>query len=384
MRKTIAIAVALLCAAMLFASCAAARDSSTEPMYPQDGLSGLYSSYAGDDKDYYAPEAPPYPSPDYPGNESAVLGNEIVPIIAPNFDSNLAEKIIYVVTASIETLDFEQTIEKVYSLLSENSAFIERSEVSGRNYDQMQSGSPALRSAYFTIRVPKDRLNTMTSSLENLGNVLFLRSDAENITAQFSDTQSRLNSLRTQEERLLDMLSKAESIQNMLDIEERLAYTRYQIESLTAALRNWQNSVDYSTLSITIHEVWVYTEVVQEPEPELSYWEQIGDGLVKSAQSVANFFTTVFQWIAMNLPVIGVLVVIAIVIIIIVRRQIKRAAKRSVPKASANTYQYSPYNQSPPGMHYQQNMQAPIYPQPPTPPDPVSTHVPQDEEKAQE
>lgn len=374
MRRIILTAVALVCAVMLFASCAAASgsDSLGASIYQPGGYAGANNGYDTEDifePPAYAPEMKPFsPSP-----ESDQPGYDIVPIIAPEVDSGLAEKIIYVVNANIETLEFEQTVERVYSLLTENSAFIERSEISGTNYNHTYNGNPELRFAYFTIRVPKDRLNAMTSSLESLGNVLFLRSDAENITAQFSDTQSRLNSLRTQEERLLDMLSKAESVENMLDIEERLAYTRYQIESLTSALRNWQNSVDYSTLNIRIDEVWVYTEPVQEPEPELPYWEQIGDGIVKSAGSVADFFTSVFKWIAMNLPVIGILVVIAIVLIIIIRRVIKKAAKRDNPKPRATAYQYSPYNQPLPNMQYQQSVQTPPYQQPPAPPTPPAT-----------
>ena len=314
-------------------------------------------------------------------------GSGVVPITAFVVDDSLAEKIIYTVSADIETINFDETIEGVYVLLANNRGFIESSNIGGRNYAQSYHGWQTFRSAQFSLRVPKDRLNTVTASLKTLGNVISQRSDAENITARFTDTQSRLNSYKTQEERLLNMLSHCENVTDMMSIEEQLATVRYQIESLTSTLRNWQNQVDYSTVNLYINEVEVFTEI--EPEQQPTYWQQIGDGLKASAKSVGGFFADLFKGLVINLPVLAVLAVIAVIAILIVRRQIRRAQKRGKEKSQYPQYQYNqPKPQYPQYSQYPQNPQNQQYSQPTqeqqVPQDPQGTQVPQEPQAPQD
>jgi large-conductance mechanosensitive channel len=73
----------------------------------------------------------------------------------------------------------------------------------------------------------------------------------------------------------------------------------------------------------------VYTEIIEEePEPERSYWQQIGDGLKESAQSVARFFMDLLKWVIINLPVFAVLLVIAAVLFLIVKINLHRRKKK--------------------------------------------------------
>jgi hypothetical protein len=249
--------------------------------------------------------------------------------------SGLAEKIIYTVSADIETVGFDDTIRGVYQLLERNAAFIENSDISGRNHAQRFHGWQSYRTAYFTLRVPVGRLDAVTASLDNLGHVISLRSDAQNITAQFTDTEVRLDTLRVQEERLLDMLRRADEVSDMIALEERLSNVRFQIESITAVLRNWQTQVDYSTVNLFIFEVEEFTEII--PVQQRTYWQRVGDGLQRNIRGVGNFFTGLLSWFIVSLPVLVILALIAFIIILIVRRQIRRVRSRP-PRNYATPY----------------------------------------------
>jgi len=243
---------------------------------------------------------------------------------APETDG-FSEKIIYSINADIETTNFDETIAGVHELMATYNAFIENSRVSGIHYESKFYGWNTFRSAYFSLRVPKERLDAMTSSLDNLGNVTHINSNATNITSQFFDTQSRLNSLTIQEDRLLDMLSKAEDVPDLILIEERLSDVRYQVESLTTTLSNWQNQVDYSTLTLNIREVEQFSERV---EIHRSYWQQIGDGFMSTIRGVGNFFMNLFKWIIISAPVIIILAVIGVTALIIVKWKLRSIAKK--------------------------------------------------------
>ena len=277
------------------------------------------------------------------GNDGGGFGSGAgMPITAPVTDG-LAEKIIYSYYADIETLEFDETIENIYSLIAGHGAFIENSNVSGANYHSIQRGLVSYRYAHFQIRVPVEQLNAMTARLNTLGNITHQSSNATNITSQFVDTETRLNTLRVQEERLLAMLSKAEDIPDLITIESSIANVRYQIESLTSTLTNWQRQVDYSVLTLNINEVEEYQEVISL---DRTYWERMADGFMATMRGIGNLFTGLFMWIVVSAPVLVILAIIVVAIIVIIKRSTRKAQekRKAMPQSAARQYppQYAP------------------------------------------
>ncbi|MCL2047039.1 MAG: DUF4349 domain-containing protein [Oscillospiraceae bacterium] len=239
-----------------------------------------------------------------------------------NTSNDYSSKIIYTAIADVETIDFDEAITLVYELLRRNNGFIESSYVSGKDYSQSYYGYQTYRRAEFELRIPRDRFFQVTSNLSDLGNVTSLRTSADNITMLFFDSESRLSSLRIQEERLLSMLERAENVAEMLDIETSLMQVRYNIESLTSTLQNWQSQVDYSTLTIYLREVQTLT--VTEPVEERSYWEEIKEGFTNTIDGLERFFLALFKWVAIYSPVIAILIVILIIVILVSKKASKK------------------------------------------------------------
>jgi hypothetical protein len=258
-------------------------------------------------------------------------GSRTAAISAPA-RTDMAEHIIYTVFADIETLNFDESITLVDALMQRYGAFIENSSVSGVNHASRVHGWQNLRHAWFTIRVPVQNLNAMSSDLEELGNVIHTGQNATNITNQFIDTESRLNSLTIQEERLLDMLRAAADVPDLIAIEERLGDVRHQIESLTTTLNTWRNQIDFSTITLNIMEVEVFTE-----QPELTYWERIGDGFMNTIQGIGNFFSAVFMYTIIAAPVLIILAIIAVAILVIVRWKLKAIKQKKTQNQSTYT-----------------------------------------------
>ena len=234
---------------------------------------------------------------------------------------DMSEKIIYTSHAEIETIDFDGSLEKVYGLLDQYNAFIENSFITGNSYSTEFYGYQSYRVAEFTIRVPREHYSALTSSLNTLGNVLSINTSVDNITTQYIDTESRLETYRIEEDRLLAMLEKATTVDEMIAIEQRLSEVRYNIESLTSQLKNWDNKVNYSTVTIYINEVKELT--VQVPV-QRSYWQEIGDGLRSTLKGVGRFFKNLFKFIIVNFPVLIILAVIVAAVILIIRKATKK------------------------------------------------------------
>ena len=180
------------------------------------------------------------------------------------------EKIIYSADATVETTEFEQTLEKLQALVQQYGGFIESSSINGSNYYSQSRGYSNSRSAYYTIRIPSARFTELMGSLSTLGNVPYTHSYTENITSRYYDVQARLTAYQTQEQRLLEMMEKAETVSDIIVIEDRLTELRYQIENLQSSLNNWDRQVNYSTVNINVSEVTVFT-----PEAKLTYGQRL-------------------------------------------------------------------------------------------------------------
>ncbi|MCL2408128.1 MAG: DUF4349 domain-containing protein [Oscillospiraceae bacterium] len=355
MKKTIAILLTSLLAVTLLASCAANRtDSANEttmlslfevdaPAMAPAPDSAYFSFEDSFDEVMLQMEVAPgsFTGNSYDGAGfvgSAVPISESAPgsdgFGTPGSQSSLAERIIFTVWADIETLDFDQTIESVYALLAQYGGFIENSHVDGVTIARPHHWGPIHRTASFHLRIPVHRLEAATRDLSRIGNVTSTSRHSENITMQFTDTQSRLASLRTQEGRLLDMMERAYTVEDLILIEDRLSFVRSDIEWMTSRLQNWQNQVDYSTLSLFIREV----EILTEEDPDLTYWQQVRDGLSSTMRGIGRFFMNAFRWLVTNLPIIAIIAAVAVVVTIIVVRSIRRMIKkRKAKKAPQET-----------------------------------------------
>lgn len=125
--------------------------------------------------------------------ENAAAGGttESTGLIQGTETGNLAEKIIYTAYADLETTDLDQSIDTLNGLVEQYGAFLERSSVTGNNLLDIAAGYTYGRCADFTLRVPKERYSDFTAALDSVGNVVTLSSDAENITAQYSDVETQ-------------------------------------------------------------------------------------------------------------------------------------------------------------------------------------------------
>lgn len=243
-----------------------------------------------------------------------------------------ADKIIYSGSVTIEARKFDEAVAGLTKLVSDGGGFIENSSVSGASYDNTGE-QRGYRSAQYTIRIPAEKFSAVSNSLKTLGNVTQTETQAENITMQYTDVQSHLDALKTQEARLLELLAKAQSMEDILKIEDQLSNVRYQIESLTSQLKNWDNEVSYSTLTVTIDEVAYYSK---DGTNGTGYAKQLRESFVQSLYGVGRFFKAALKFLVGAVPVLVVLAGLAALVFWIVRKaKRKEAAKTPAPEKKA-------------------------------------------------
>jgi len=313
-KKALALLLALL---LIIGLCACGASSAT---ISEDTASGT-NAEAPEAEYQYETDT----TSDYGGIADADSSTEL-PGASDEDGTTTADKIIYSAYAEIETRDFETSVQGVYDLIDRYGGFLESSSVTGNDYYDTRSS----RSAYFVIRVPSDRFGEMTDSLTELGNVPYSSTSAENITTQYNDTQSKLDAYEIEYDRLLSMLEKAETVEDMLAIEDRLADVRYNIQSLSNTISGWDSLLSYSTVTLTLTEVVEYTE---EPVETETYWEEVSAAFSSTLKAVGRFFKGLFKAVVALAPVLVILAVVAVAVLLVIRKVRKgRKAKAAPPE----------------------------------------------------
>ena len=307
-------ALSLLLAALLVFALCACGSADTASSAPAASYDMAYTENA------YPAEAEEYGGFAVTGGTQLESGSGAAPEGSP-------EKLIYSASATVETTEFDGTIEKLSALVEQYGGFVESSSVNGSNYYTQSRGYSSTRCASYVIRVPSDKFSALMGSLSTLGNVPYSHTYTENITAQYYDTDARLTAYQTQEARLLEMMEAAKTVEDLIAIEEKLTELRYQIESLQSTLKNWDRQVAYSTLDLEVQEVIEYT-----PESRMSYGQELALALTNGLKRTGEFFKDLLLAIVGALPALVILaVVLAILIPVWKKRRKARKARKNPP-----------------------------------------------------
>ncbi|MGI4866018.1 MAG: DUF4349 domain-containing protein [Janthinobacterium lividum] len=105
-----------------------------------------------------------------------------------------------------------------------------------------------------TIRVPPANFQALLNGLAGLGTVEKKELSTSDVTAEHADVAARLQAKRAIEKQYTNLLSKAQKIKDILDIEEKLGEVREEIEATESRLKTLNSEVAYSTITLTLYQ----------------------------------------------------------------------------------------------------------------------------------
>ena len=165
-------------------------------------------------------------------------------------------------------------------------------------------------------------LDQFVSLVGENANVTSSSESTENVTLTYVSTQSRVEALEVEQDRLLELLENAETMEDLLTIEERLTDVRWELENYASQLRVLDNQVNYSTIHLSVWEVDEPTVIV-----ERTVWQKIGDGFSRNTKNVWNGLVDTFIWVLTVIPYLVPLALISGVVLLGFKLGKKKAKK---------------------------------------------------------
>lgn len=291
-------ACVLLLLASLLAGCGGARDQAVEDMdasagygYSEDGGEpglGLVS----EEMEYQQKTADTAASPEGGSGSSDRFRR---------YGDNV--KLVYTAQLNLQTTDYEKAEGDLTSLVESMGGYFEYTHVDRGGY---YSDGTRIYGNY-TVRIPADKYESFLASVGETCHVVSLDRSVSDIGMDYFDTETRLNTLRTKMERLTELLERAEAMSDIIELENSIANTQYEIDWHTSTLNRYDSLVGYSTVNISLEQVARLSGGVDDQE---GFFPSLLRSLKEGLGHFADSIETVALWIAYNLVSLAILAVL--------------------------------------------------------------------------
>lgn len=316
MKPILRLCCVLLCVLIACSGCAAKSSSRTADV----NFSVASDSFAsvGESSDGWYDASAPQIEPDIDSSETFTadagggLGGASGELSLPADE----RKVILSADVTLEAKNYDEALQTLLSSVSACGGYL----ASREDY------SYSARETVLSVRVPSERFDGFLGGLGEIANVVYLSQSSDDITESYVETESYLASLNTQQERLLQLMEQASSLEELLQIEDRLAEVRAQLQYYASLKNSYDSRVQYSTISLRLSEVRDYT--VNEP----TFGEQLLLTLKESGRSFVLFLQDLLFLLIHLLPY---LLILAVALPFAVRALRRRKARRQAARDSA-------------------------------------------------
>ncbi|TVZ55258.1 uncharacterized protein DUF4349 [Lutibacter sp. Hel_I_33_5] len=193
-------------------------------------------------------------------------------------DQGLSKKLIKNGYVAFETYDLAKTKETINDNVKTYKGYIS-SDNEHKSDDRISST--------INVRIPSESfdvfLSEISKGIERFDNKNI---NIRDVTEQFLDIESRLKNKKKLENKYLEILQKAKTVREILDVERELGKLRQDIESTEGRLKYLSNQVSFSTLNITFYKL---------EANQTSFGRKIKEGFKNGFNNLKSFFIGVIN-----------------------------------------------------------------------------------------
>lgn len=241
-----------------------------------------------------------------------IMLDESAPMLAGG-EAVQEQKIIKNANISLSTVAYDDALAKISELTAQHGG-------SEQSSNQWGGEADAARTASIRLSVPAESLESILESIKQLGKVTSLSTESTDVTTQYTDTDARLASATARRDRLNELIAKAETLTDLIELETALSSAQYEIDSLTQSIRSMDQQIALSSLNVNVTEV-LPTDAAREGDDGL--WARMKLSITDSVSSGGAFLSDVVVFLTGALPWLAA----AAILLLIAHRVIKHKRK---------------------------------------------------------
>ncbi len=158
-------------------------------------------------------------------------------------------------------------------------------------------------SAHFSLKIPATKFDEALNSVGEFGKIISKNISTQDVSEQFYDLQTRLETKKIMRDRLKNYLAQAKDVKDMLQIEKELNNAVSEIESMEGRLKRLSGQIEFSSVDISLTLPYRTTD-------EGFVWPDFPQGLRKLLSNIVDFFVgflmILVYIVIFGVPIIGV------------------------------------------------------------------------------
>lgn len=190
---------------------------------------------------------------------------------------------------SLEVKAFNKASQEINRVAAKYEGYVEKLQ------EQVQA--EGTKTGTFVVRVPVNRFTEALTEYEKVGKVASKELAGEDVSVEYRDAHARLRNLQRQETRLLTLVDKAESLSDVLALENELARIRQEIETIEARINYLSNVTEMATINLDVQEV----KEKNSPGAE-GVFKRTWNAFIDSCSQLVNFLELAIVFVGKALP----------------------------------------------------------------------------------
>ncbi|MBR3566904.1 MAG: DUF4349 domain-containing protein [Salinivirgaceae bacterium] len=254
--------------AMIFAACQS-----------QSGENGSFGIYTADCEDVcYDEEMPVMASAKAaPMMRNSMAGGQLEDAVEQGVTQR---KLIKNGSMTLVVDNLEQTRNDVVGLIEKHGGYVSNEQYS--NWEHTSSYN-------LTVRIPCDNFDGFVAEVEaGKGKIESKSVYINDVTAEYIDLETRLNTKRSYLERYRQLLKSAKSVQEIVSIEDKIRMLEEEIDSTVGRLKYLTNQVEYSTLHLQIRHDDANFDP-HHPDHGRGFWQRFSQSLSSGLRGLVDF-----------------------------------------------------------------------------------------------
>ncbi|MEX2144092.1 MAG: DUF4349 domain-containing protein [Anaerolineales bacterium] len=224
---------------------------------------------------------------------------------------------------SIVVTSPDQRMEEIAAMAERLGGFV----VSSSIYQTYLNNGGEATGAYITIRVPSELFQQALDDIRaGAVDVPTDNQSGQDVTAEYTDLQSRLRNLESAEDMLRQIMEDATDTEDVLNAFNQLNYITEQIEVLKGQIQYYEESSALSAISVELIANEAVQPIQVNPWDLSAIAKQAIEALIRALQGIAEALV----WFA--LYVLPIVLVIGLPVVLIGWGLRRWLAKRTLPK----------------------------------------------------
>lgn len=275
-RRLTTAAAALALAAITLAGCGAGDDTGTTSA---ESSGGGGSGSQSEDRAVGGDEQGAQAAAPAAGDTAARTGGAPVAVAPAIYDRKLSRR----AEISLTVKDVDAAASRVRTIAMTADGIVLGEAISSEPDVPEQGGFSTI-----TISVPTDALDSTLDQLAELGTVHSRNASTDDVTAQFVDTESRVETMRASVERVRALMSQATRLADIVSLEAELSRRQADLESTQNQLAALKDAVALAPVEVRLS---TSSTVLEEAEDDTGFLAGLTAGWAAFTASVGVVLT---------------------------------------------------------------------------------------------